>query len=218
MIYVYAIMPAEAAVPALPGLDDAPVDGRALAGLTLAVSEHDAKPEATDAAVLRHAQVVEGFAQGAPVLPARFGLVFADASALRREVEAKATALRGRLDRVRGCAEVGLRVVSEDERHEAAPLTGGDYLRARLRESTERRRVAEALHEMLAGHARDSTRRDPAGGRILLDAAYLVPVDRVQEFRHEVDELGRSHPELALVCTGPWPPYSFAAPPEGAPR
>ena len=155
---------------------------------------------------------------GEPVLPARFGLVFTDGSALQREVEAKATALRGRLDRVRGCAEVGLRVVSEDEPHESAPLTGGDYLRARLREATERRRVAEALHDTLARHARDSARLEHAGGRLLLDAAYLVPSERVEEFRQEVDELGRSHPELALVCTGPWPPYSFAAPEEGSPR
>ena len=50
----------------------------------------------------------------------------------------------------------------------------------------------------------------PAGERLLLSAAYLVPRDGVDDFRGEVVKLERAHPDLALVCTGPWPPYSFA--------
>ena len=50
----------------------------------------------------------------------------------------------------------------------------------------------------------------PAGDRLLLSAAYLVPRDGVDDFRGHVVELERAHPDLALVCSGPWPPYSFA--------
>jgi hypothetical protein len=34
--------------------------------------------------------------------------------------------------------------------------------------------------------------------------AYLVDVGRVERFRSQVHELGDD-----LVCTGPWPPYTF---------
>jgi hypothetical protein len=44
----------------------------------------------------------------------------------------------------------------------------------------------------------------------LLRAAYLVDRDAVGGFTARVDALQREHPELAVLCTGPWPPYSFA--------
>jgi hypothetical protein len=28
-------------------------------------------------------------------------------------------------------------------------------------------------------------------------------------FRTEVQRLQRTHPDVAVLCTGPWPPYSF---------
>ena len=46
--------------------------------------------------------------------------------------------------------------------------------------------------------------------RLLLSAAYLVPEDGVAAFRDLVERLQKAHPELGIVCTGPWPPYSFA--------
>ena len=223
MIYVYAVLGGYADLPALPGLEDAPVEARETAGLTLAVSQHAATPELSNDAVLRHAHVVEQLAQAAAaVLPARFGLGFEDELSLQRGVGAQAAELRAALERVRGCAEVGLRVLSPEreerpEERPEAPLGGGDYLRARLRETTERERLAGELHDALARHARDSTRRVPAGGRTLLSAAYLLPHDDVGAFRREVERLERSHPELALVCTGPWPPYSFAPAAEATP-
>lgn len=219
MIYVYAVMASHAEVPPLAGLDDAPLGARDVGDLTLAASDHEAAPAPSKEAVLRHAQVVEALAQsGAAVLPARFGLAFDDEAALQDDVAAQAAELRAALERVRGCAEVGLRVLGpeRDERPEA-PLSGGDYLRARLEETTERERLAAELHDALARHARGSTRNAAAGDRLLLSAAYLVPHDAVGAFRHEVGKLERSHPELALVCTGPWPPYSFAPRAEAGP-
>lgn len=212
MIYVYAVVAPPAEAPTLVGLEDAAVDIRDVAGLTLAVSEHAAAPAPSRDAVLRHADVVETLARtAAAVLPVRFGLVFRDEQALEDGVAARAGELRAALERVRGCAEVGLRVLGPERGAEAeAPRGGGDYLRTRLRETTERDRLASELHEALARHARDSTSNRSPHERLLLDAAYLVPHDAVDAFRREVGKLERSHPELALVCTGPWPPYSFA--------
>ena len=52
-------------------------------------------------------------------------------------------------------------------------------------------------------------RNDPA----VLDA-YLVDRARVDEFVALAAQLGDGLDDVELVCTGPWPPYSFA---EGAP-
>jgi hypothetical protein len=43
-----------------------------------------------------------------------------------------------------------------------------------------------------------------------------VQTDTVPAFRDEIERLQRGHPELTIVCTGPWPPYSFAAVPAEA--
>ena len=40
----------------------------------------------------------------------------------------------------------------------------------------------------------------------------LVDRDGVGAFVARVRALQDERPELAVLCTGPWPPYSFAAP------
>jgi hypothetical protein len=39
--------------------------------------------------------------------------------------------------------------------------------------------------------------------------AYLVPRERIEEFRRSVTAAGEAEPSLRLLCTGPWPPYHF---------
>ncbi len=214
MIYVYGFVASPARLPSLPGLEDAPLESRDVAGMTLALSRHaGGPPEPSEDAVLRHAHVVEELSRtGAAVLPARFGLLFADEVALQRAVREHGDELRAGLERVRGCVELGLRVLLPEGKDEPAGVAGGgDYLRARLRETTGRERLARELHKALTGLAHDHTYRSPPSGQLLLSAAYLVPEGAVEPFRREVRKLEWSHPELALVCTGPWPPYSFAA-------
>src|ERR687886_724519 len=42
-----------------------------------------------------------------------------------------------------------------------------------------------------------------------LSAAYLVDEDHVDAFRARIATLGRDIGDADIVCTGPWPPYSF---------
>jgi len=180
------------------------------------VSRLEDPPEATETSILRHARVVEELTRtGGAVLPARFGLAFPDEVGLRRAVHENAGNLRAGLNRVRGCVELGLRVLApEAEAQPVATGSGGDYLRARLRETTARDRLAREVDDALAGLARDRVRSAPPSGEVLLTAAYLVPEGSVEEFRRALRKLEWSHPELDLVCTGPWPPYSFAGGPK----
>jgi hypothetical protein len=93
-------------------------------------------------------------------------------------------------------------------------LSGRDYMRTRLAEDKTRRRLAEELHEPLARLSRASTRFGGASSD-LLQSAYLVPRQDVAAFGEHVRRLEAAHPDLTIVCTGPWPPYTFAANGEG---
>ena len=71
--------------------------------------------------------------------------------------------------------------------------------------------LAGELHAPLAELARTSTHRVLVTPRLVLSGAYLVPDNGVEPFRDAVARLARRHHEVLLACTGPWPPYSFAA-------
>jgi gas vesicle protein GvpL/GvpF len=73
---------------------------------------------------------------------------------------------------------------------------------------------ADRLFDDLAGRADDARRRRPGAdtpGRLLLEAAFLVPVGGARAFRAEVARRGRalSPDGYDLNLSGPWPPYSF---------
>jgi len=128
------------------------------------------------------------------VLPARYGERFPDEPALRRAVEPRLAELEQRLDELAGCVEIGVRVAAPEEH--ASIETGTDYMRAAGRREADLR----ALDRRLQPRARKSP-----------DARYLVERSDVAGFAAEVERYAQEHPELAVVCTGPWAPYTFAA-------
>ena len=114
-------------------------------------------------------------------------------------------------ERVRGCVEIGLRVFADDARPATAEeSTGREYMLGRLAELRGVERLAADLHESLAAGTRASSCRLLASPQLLLSATYLLSRREVESFRIAVAGAEREYPELTFVCTGPWPPYSFA--------
>jgi hypothetical protein len=151
-----------------------------------------------------HEHVVEGLTTDRAVLPTRFGSTVAGEEALRSFLADRQGPLLRALARVRGRVELGVRVLAErDDTPEIA--SGRDYLLSKLHEGAR----AERVHAPLAGIAVDSRRR-PARAEELLRGAYLVDRSAVPRFSTCVSRLRRAHPEMEIVCTGPWPPYTFA--------
>jgi hypothetical protein len=181
---------------------------RAVQSGELAVVYAPAEEEAVSAEALwRREALLEALMEDRDLLPVRFGTRVADEAAAAQAVAGRGEELRAGLDRVRGAVELAVRVRSQtgDEPPPAA-ASGRDYIAARAGRS----RSAMRIHEPLAALARESVVQH---GEELLRAAYLVERDAVDPFAGQVRALQQEHPELALVCTGPWPPYSFA---EGA--
>ena len=87
--------------------------------------------------------------------------------------------------------------------------SGTDYLRAKRRTTAAQGSVSSAVHEPLAALARANVLRSPRPPAEALRAADLVERGAVRVFTRLVARLDECHPELRLLCTGPWPPYSF---------
>jgi acyl transferase domain-containing protein len=136
------------------------------------------------------------------------------------------------LQRLSGTAEWGVKAFvgagDRAPRQPAAtgPASGVDYL-ARRREERDAadaaRRAVDAtvdlIHRRLREHALDAVLSPAQDARLsgeeremLLNAAYLVPAARAEEFQSVVAGLTRSHePDgIVLELTGPWPAYHFS--------
>jgi len=163
------------------------------------------------------------------LVPLRFGAVYRSEDGVREMMTQRSDEFRDQLARLRGRVELGVKafLVETDSApgETPAPATGRDYLLQKQRqraleadvEATARETVA-TVHERLASLAEDARANPPQHPelsgrreRMVLNGAYLVPVERQDAFAGEVAELARRHADdgLELVLTGPWPPYNF---------
>src|SRR5918912_3990495 len=142
MLSVYSFVEPPAAIPNVAGVDGAPLECEHTTRLDAVVSRHEAPIAPQEAAIVAHAAVVEALAgSNDAVLPARFGGGYRDSDSLRRELGERATELAAALGRVRGCVELGVRVLAPARQAEPT-ASGTDYMSARLEHRREVERVA----------------------------------------------------------------------------
>ena len=170
--------------------------------------------EITPDTLWRHEQVVEALMEDRDLLPVRFGTRLDDDAAAARSLAERRAEFKRALERVRGAVELSVRAVFLDTARRVEPTaeTGADYLRLKRRITAAQETVASAVHEPLRALARAHALRAPRPPAEALRAAYLVERDAVGRFTGLVAQLDEQHPELRLLCTGPWPPYSFVEP------
>jgi hypothetical protein len=178
-----------------------------------------------------HDRVVKAAMAGA-VIPCRFCTVLSDEEEVRRLLRRHAGSIRQTLDRLQGRREWGVKAVfapewvegREDEEAVTA-ASGKSYLLHKRRQGVRRgetlreaEAAAEECHQTLSALATEAAllptrdRGDDAGGKLLLNGAYLVPDGDLHAFDAALDELGARHRSVGLTLsrTGPWPPYNFA--------
>jgi gas vesicle protein GvpL/GvpF len=215
VIWVYAICDRpEMPPPRRRGLAQAPLEGLREGPLQAVFTRHaGGVGEPAPDALWAHERVVERLMTDRTVLPMRFGSRVDDEAALRRVLVSGASEFVAALARLAGRVELGVRVVATNGRPEPVPAvaSGRDYVMAKLRSDRRAETEAAALHDPLAALAADARRQPPRGNGEVLRGAYLVERATVARFRATVERLQAAHPEAAILCTGPWPPYSFAA-------
>lgn len=226
MIHVYAIIDRPTSrVPVVSGLDGAALDTLPYRDIGAVVSLSTmSKSPPIEANLWQHETVVEALMTDHSVLPVRFGTIFPDEAAMQAVLVTRYAEFTTGLEHVRGYVELGLRVLWDDDsalaltpdRQQPSHSSGRGYMLARLEEECKlqvRREQANALaediHTPLARLAAETTRQTLMTPRLLLTAAYLVKREQVAAFRQEVEMLNSTYPEVRLLCTGPWPPFSF---------
>lgn len=182
MIELYAI--ARHPGPPLPDL--APLQAIPADDLVALCGPPGDEGEPTAEALWRHEEIVESLMRDRDLLPVRYGTRLDDERAAASALTARSSELRAALEHVSGAVELSLRVRSRE------PSDTGE------------------IEAQLRALARDAVERPGRDEHELLRAAYLVEREAVAHFAEEVTRLQDAHPGLALLLTGPWPPYSFA--------
>jgi hypothetical protein len=199
--------------PGLSGLDGHPLRSVARGDLAAVVSECRAGPTVTPDALLRFEQAVEGLMGDRTVLPARFGTTLPDEDAAAQLLVSRHDQFADSLRRVAGAVELGVRAGWSDDDavsgRPSGPDAGAQYLLGRLERRHRARQLSDEIDAAVGDLARDSSRRILARTESPVAAAYLVPRPRVDEFLARCHSLKDTIAGANLVCTGPWPPYSF---------
>jgi hypothetical protein len=190
VIELYAVTDARAPQPP-PPLHSVPA-----AGLAVVVGPAQDSEDVSPEALWRHEEIVEELMADRDLLPVRYGTRFSSEEEAARVIAARRSSLAAALDQVRGAVELSVRVL--------LPETPSEERSEASRDSARR-----DIHELLDALARAAAERPPQPPHELLRAAYLVDRDRVSTFAALIARLEADAPHLRLLCTGPWPPYSF---------
>lgn len=199
------------------------------ADLAVVVSEHTPEDASrlqgveAQMAQREHAKVIAGCFQQSTVLPFRFGTTFEDDDALRRSVRSNQRHFMANVERLRGMAEMHLKVVVDDVvvparegDHRAAGAPGHTYL-TDLRESAARQRERQSraralslqMHRMFLPVAEEVTCKRMESGKMLLDIAHLVDKKTVERYQNKYTSASLQMKDCAMQLSGPWPPYHF---------
>jgi hypothetical protein len=193
------------------GLEQRPLRALSEDQLVAIVSEH--LPSAsgqTEQQLLQYEQVIESLMSRHAILPARFGSRFENEAELRAMVRARREHLASAVARVRGAVEISLSASWRESASPAAPeaRSGTAYMLDRVEQHQRASALALQL-QSLDEIARASSYRLLVKPSVPVLVAYLVDRDRVEDFAAAVRTLDERLDGVELICTGPWPPYSF---------
>ena len=222
MIWLYAICDR----PALPpprrrGLAQAPLDGLSEGGVQAIFTRHGSAPcEPAPDALWAHERVVERLMLDRAVVPMRFGSKVDDELSLRTLLAENQERFLQTLARVTGRVELGVRVLQpvlvdagnvkpSSVATATVVASGREYLLGKLQTANRIDHAAAELHAPLEAMSVETCRQPLRGDDEVLRSAYLVDQRIVGRFRGTVERLQLTHPDVAILCTGPWPAYSF---------
>jgi len=182
-----------------------PVVLRRLGDLVVLASPLDLLPEANARTLALHHDVVATTLDAAAAVPFRFGTVVATAD-LDAWLGAHAQLVRATLGQLRGCVEMNVKLLR---------LHCGHSIERTCRECADGapgvvqlRELAERLVTQ-AGIERWRYRSAGGSSNVAGSVAFLVPRSEVDSFLTRIAPIASRAAGIAVVPTGPWPPYSF---------
>ncbi len=189
--------------------------------LAIIVSEHTPEDTARmdQSAARVHARVVADCFKLSTVLPFRFGTTFEDDDALRRSVRSNQRHFLANVERLRGKAEMHLKVLVDDTcpGNAARDMTVGPQYLSSLRASASRQRERQSkaralslqMNRMFLPLAEEITCKRMESGKMLIDIAHLIDNKTVERYQNKYSTATLQLKDCNMQLSGPWPPYHF---------
>jgi len=206
------------------GVNNSPVFGYPSGEFAVIVSEYDRNGgELDQKSVLEHARVVSVCFRQGTVLPFRFGTVFDTDDALRQAVRGNRRAFGESVQRLRGKAEMHIKLVVRDEALRDAMLetqlpdtVGREYLaQLRVKASRDRERQTKAraisvqVHKLFNPLEEEISCKKVDAAGMLIDIAHLIDSKSVEKYQNRLNTAAKQLKNCELAISGPWPPYHF---------
>ena len=182
-----------------------PVEIHHLGDLVVLASRLDRLPEANAKTLALHHDVVVSTLEASGQVPFRFGTVVA-ASDLDAWLAAHAPLIDSTLAQLRGCVEMNVKLLR---------LHCGHAIDRTCRECADGAPGVVQLRELgerlvtQAGIERWRYRAPGGGSNVAGSVAFLVARSEVDAFLARIAPIASRAIGIAVVPTGPWPPYSF---------
>ena len=177
---------------------------------------------------IAHERVIESFLSAAALLPMQLFTLFTSDDRVVDHVRSDRARIGRILKRIEKKVEWGVRLTWNEraalEKAASKTVRTGTEFLTRKRDvlDVSRKRLAEARtaanriykaidRQAAASQRRTSLERAAPGSRLLLDAAFLVPVAKSGAFKTAVREQTRALRATGIETsvTGPWPAYNF---------
>ena len=210
-------------IPGLHGIGGTRVLGYPSGEFAVIVSDYTPRKDLGQQAILEHARVVSECFRNTTVLPFRFGTVFEKDEDLRRAVRANRKAFVASVSRLKGKAEMHLKLLVRDgslrqmmDDVELPSATGGVYL-TKLREKaakqrerlTKARALSVQVHKLFHPLEAEVCCKKVDSGGMLIDIAHLIDNDSVEKYQNRYSSAAQKLKDCELAISGPWPPYHF---------
>lgn len=186
-------------------------------GLAALASEREDVPEPSERELRAHERITRQIHDSVPSLPARFGSVFADDSALADALGARRPELATTLEMVGARVEMSVTLpwrAPRPRRNAPQASSGRAYLDAAAKREHERREaqriVARLLDELPGKRALTRQSMCPRDG-VAAIVAFLVEREEVNALRQGVESFARRSADVSAEVYGPMPPYSFVS-------
>jgi hypothetical protein len=150
--------------------------------------------EANEEEVEVHKKVVAEVMKEYTVLPVAYGMVFKNRNLLSVAMKAGYKAMKKAIEVVDNRVELGIKVILPKDINN----WNGNINLCRT-----------GFMENLMDIAADSKELKLFSDRLLLNSAFLVERNKIDEFSLAVGRLASQYKELRTQYSGPWPPYNF---------
>ena len=225
-IYTYCLLrtPSEEVLPALRGIDARPVFPLRCERYTMLASRLERDFVFTARSIVEHGQVIARVFENRTVLPMRFGTFFRSEKQVVDLVRENRQALLESFCRLRGKAEMRLKLLlgfeappagAEVRKPPQRALGAEDYsvggdgepLDPQCRELAAQ--LSLRLREMFRPLDQQVSCRRLESCQLLVDCAHLIEAEQVAAYQKLCCQASTQVKDCAIRVSGPWPPYHF---------